>query len=161
MKTSRCRRYCRRAAAIIAAGLWLAGCSDQPDVPLQPGESEYIRYCSTCHARDGAGRRPSFPPLAGSEWLELGPEGVALVVLMGLRGEIEVAGETYRGYMPSMRQIEDAELAALLGFMDAQWAQWEETLDSDRISALRELAAARSSFEGKADLERTLQRAEP
>jgi len=161
MKTSRSRHYCRRAAATIAAGLWLAGCSDEPDVPLAFGEAEYIRYCSTCHGRDGAGRPPSFPPLAGSEWLELGPEAVSVLVLRGLRGEIEVAGRTYRGYMPGMRQMDDHELAALLGFIDSQWAQWEDTPDVERIGALRELMAGKASLEGKADLERVLQRVGP
>ncbi|MFO7762589.1 MAG: cytochrome c [Wenzhouxiangellaceae bacterium] len=161
MKTSRSRRYCRRAAAIVAAGLALAGCSDEPDVPLQPGESEYVRYCSTCHGRDGAGRPPTFPPLAGSEWLELGPEAVSLVVLLGLRGEIEVAGTTYRGYMPHMRQVDDEELAALLGFIAGQWAQWDGTPDAGQLAALRERIADEDLLEGRADLERLLERIEP
>ncbi|MBS3742797.1 MAG: cytochrome c [Wenzhouxiangellaceae bacterium] len=164
MKTSRSRRYCRRAAATVAAGLALlvlAGCSDEPDVPLQPGEAEYVRYCSTCHARDGAGRPPAFPPLAGSEWLGLGPEAVSLVVLLGLRGEIEVAGRTYRGYMPNMRQVNDEELAAVLGFIADRWAQWDGTPDAGRLAALRARIADEELLEGKADLERLLQRIEP
>ncbi len=161
MKYSKSKRHCRRAAAIIAAGLWLVGCSDEPDAPLAIGEAEYIRYCSTCHGRGGAGRPPSFPPLAGSEWLELGPEAVSLLVLLGLRGEIEVAGRTYRGYMPGMRQIDDYELAALLGFIGSQWAQWADTPDVERIGVLRELMAGKASLEGKADLEQLLQRVAP
>lgn len=161
MKNSTPGRYCRRAAAFVAVGLWLAGCSDEPDVPLQPGEAEYVRYCSACHARDGTGRPPSFPPLAGSEWLTLGPEAVSLVVLLGLRGEIEVAGRTYRGYMPNIRQIDDGELAALLGFIDGQWAQWGDTPDADRLAALRERVAGEDSLEGKSDLERRLERVRP
>jgi len=161
MKTSTPGPYCRRAAALIAAGLWLTGCSDEPDVPMQPGEAEYVRYCSTCHARDGAGRPPTFPPLAGSEWLELGPEAVSLVVLLGLRGEIEVAGRTYRGYMPNMRQVDDEELAALLGYIRGQWADWSGTPDAGRLAALRELTAGGDLLEGRAGLERMLERVQP
>ena len=163
MKTSRPSRYCSRVvaisrvAAIAAAGLWLAGCSDEPDVEMQAGEAEYLQYCATCHTRDGAGRPPTFPPLAGSEWLELGPEAVALVVLLGLRGEIEVAGKTYRGYMPTMRHIDDAELAALLGFIGNQWGQWDRTPDAGQIAALRELVAGEELIEGRAALERLLE----
>jgi len=161
MKTSRPSRYCRRATALIAAGLWLTGCSDQADVETQPGQAEYIRYCSTCHARDGAGRPPTFPPLSGSEWLELGPEAVSLVVLLGLRGEIEVAGRTYRGYMPGMRQVDDAALAALLGYIGSQWADWPDPPGPGGVALLRDLTAGENLLEGRADLERLLQRIRP
>lgn len=154
-------RYCSRAAAVLAAGLWLAGCSDEPKEPMQPGEAEYVRYCSTCHARDGAGRPPGFPPLAGSEWLELGPEAVSLIVLLGLRGEIEVAGQTYRGYMPTMRQVSDADMTAILGFINEQWAGWESVPNADEVAQLREFAAGEELLEGRAELEQALERLAP
>lgn len=161
MKNKESNHYCRRAAAMLAAGLWLAGCSDEPKAPLQPGEAEYMRYCSTCHARDGTGRPPGFPPLAGSEWLELGPEAVTLIVMLGLRGEIEVAGDIYRGYMPTMRQIDDEEMAAILGFIDKRWADWGSVPDSGTVAGLRELAGEEELLESRAGLERILKRIEP
>ncbi len=154
-------RYCSRAVAMLAAGLWLVGCSDEPKVPMQPGEAEYVRYCSTCHARDGAGRPPAFPPLAGSEWLELGPEAVTLIVMLGLRGEIEVAGSTYRGYMPTMRQVSNAEMTAVLGFINQQWAEWEDVPNTDAVAQLREFAAGEELLEGRAALEGMLERLAP
>lgn len=154
-------RYCRRAAALAAAGLLLAGCSDEPDTPLQPGEAQYVQYCSACHARDGAGRPPTFPPLAGSEWLDLGPEAVSLVVLLGLRGEIEVAGRTYRGYMPTMRNLDDAEIALVLDHIDRQWADWESVPSAEDIAALRARVADEPLLEGREALERLLEEVAP
>lgn len=149
-------RYCRRAASLVAAGLLLVGCSDEPKAPLQPGEAEYVRYCSTCHSRDGSGRPPNFPPLADSEWLEMGPKAVALIVLLGLRGEIEVAGETYNGYMPPMRQLEDSEIGLILEFIDQQWADWETIPQIADIASLREQAASEALLEGRQALDRLL-----
>jgi len=154
-------RYCRRAIALVAAGLLLAGCSDEPDAPLQPGEAQYVQYCSACHARDGAGRPPTFPPLAGSEWLELGPEAVSLVVLLGLRGEIEVAGRTYRGYMPTMRQLDDADIRFVLEYIDGQWADWESVPSVEEIASLRARVAGEPLLEGREPLERLLEEVAP
>src|SRR6056297_1674942 len=151
-------RYCRRAIALVAAGLLLAGCSDEPDEPLEPGEAQYVQYCSACHARDGAGRPPTFPPLAGSEWLDLGPEAVSLVVLLGLRGEIEVAGLTYRGYMPTMRHLEDAEIKLILDHIDGQWADWPRVPEIEEIAELRARIADEVLLEGREALERVLDR---
>jgi len=154
-------RYCSRAAALVAAGLLLVGCSDEPTEPLQPGEAEYVRYCSACHSRDGAGRPPTFPPLAGSEWLDLGPEALSLIVLLGLRGEIEVAGRTYRGYMPSMRQLDDAEIALILGHIEQQWADWPQVPTAEEVAELRARVADVPLLEGRDALERVLDEVAP
>lgn len=154
-------RYCRRAAMLVAGGLMLAGCSDEPDVPLQPGEAQYVQYCSACHSRDGTGRPPTFPPLAGSEWLEMGPEAVTLIVLLGLRGEIEVAGRTYRGYMPNMRQLDDTEITLVLDHIDRQWADWQSVPSAEEIAALRASVADEALLEGREALERLLEEVAP
>ena len=162
MKTKR-NTYCSRAAALLAAAWLAAGCSDAPDEPLRAGEEPYRRYCATCHGTDGAGKAPAFPPLAGSEWLALGPDAVALVVLLGLKGEIEVAGRTYRGYMPPMPQISDDELAATLGFLvEAGWADWPDGgPGAGRIAELRARVADRGILEGRTDLESLLDEVSP
>lgn len=154
-------RYCRRAIALVAAGLLLAGCSDEPDEPLEPGEAQYVQYCSACHSRDGAGRPPTFPPLAGSEWLDLGPDAVSLIALLGLRGEIEVSGRTYRGYMPTMRQLDDEEIRLILEYIDQQWADWETVPSTEEIASLRSRVADQPLLEGREALERVLEEVAP
>lgn len=143
---------------MLAAGLWLAACSDEPGAPLPAGEAEYKRFCSTCHGRDGTGSPPNFPPLAGSQWLDLGPEAIALVALLGLRGEIEVAGETYRGYMPNMRQVDDDEMVRLLGYIAEQWAGWDAVPNTDEVARLRQAANEADILNGREDLEALLDR---
>ncbi len=147
----------------MLALLWfLTGCGEQPEQPLATGEAEYRKFCSTCHGVDGGGRPPTFPPLAGSEWLDMGPDAVALVVLVGLKGEIEVAGRTYRGYMPPMTQLSDAQIAAVLGYLaEAGWAGWPGSPNAGRIAELRQRAAALEMFVGRADLEAALEELTP
>ncbi len=130
--------------------LLLAGCDREPAEPIElaPGQEPYLRYCASCHGNAGEGRLPAFPPLDGSEWLELPPEGLALIVLYGLRGEIEVAGRTYRGFMPPMRNISDQNLAAIIGFMDRQWGGRDPDLDADEVAVLRDALPDRSPLIG-------------
>lgn len=134
--TTHCKQTC---LLVLLATMALAGCEREPGEPVElaHGQEPYLRYCASCHGNAGEGRPPAFPPLDGSEWLELPPEGQALIVLYGLRGEIEVAGRTYRGFMPPMRNISDENLAAIIAFMDELWAHREPTLEAEDVADLR------------------------
>lgn len=153
-------RHCKQTCSLVLlAWLLLIGC-EQHTVDrdeLAPGQEPYLRYCASCHGNTGEGKPPAFPPLAGSEWLELPPEGLAIIVLAGLRGEIEVAGRTYRGFMPPMRNIGDADIAAIVGYMESSWAGREPGLAPDDVAALRDRFAGRSPLEGWQGVEEALE----
>ncbi len=126
------------AAAIVT--LALIGCGDGNSLPdeLAPGQEPYLRWCASCHGNAGEGKPPTFPPLAGSEWLDLPDEGLAMIILYGLRGEIEVAGRTYRGYMPPMQHLSDQDIAEVVVFMVDQWGDRESDFDVNEVRQLRE-----------------------
>jgi len=149
-------RYCRRGAVFVALALVLSACGDQEPDERPPGEVLYQRACAACHGADGSGRMPGFPPLQGSEWLDMGPDAVALVTIHGLKGEIEVAGRTYRGYMPPMNQLDDAEVAAVLNYINSRWADWPQDVDAARVKQLRDHGAGQPVIDGRADLEARL-----
>lgn len=117
--------------------------SGAPPGQLAEGQEPYLRYCASCHGNQGEGKPPAFPPLAGSEWMELPSEALALIVLYGLRGEIEVAGRTYRGYMPPMQHLSDEDIASLLGFAERTWSGREAGLGVADIARLRSAFAER------------------
>lgn len=144
-------RYCKQLISTTPAGLLLilGGCGEPVDPgEMAPGQEPYLRHCASCHGNSGEGKPPAFPPLAGSEWLDLGPQAMALIVLNGLRGEIEVAGRTYRGFMPPMRHIDDEEIAALIGFIEHAWAGREPDLDAADIARLRSDRLTRQPLDG-------------
>lgn len=143
--------YCKRSVTKLAGAVLLCavmlsltacdrGTGVDAGVPLALGQEPYLRYCAACHGNQGQGRPPAFPPLAGSEWMGLPPKAHALIILYGLRGEIEVAGRVYRGFMPPMQNMSDQEIADVLAFMDAQWgpARSEPALTAADIAVLRE-----------------------
>ena len=140
--TAHCKRTSpARSAGLgtcLAALLMLVGCDSGPaPVELAEGQEPYLRFCASCHGNQGEGRPPAFPPLAGSEWMELPSEALALIVLYGLRGEIEVAGRTYRGLMPPMQHISDEDISALLTFSERAWGIRDESLSPEEVAVLR------------------------
>ncbi|GAB4167297.1 MAG: hypothetical protein Kow0020_00050 [Wenzhouxiangellaceae bacterium] len=150
--------YCRQLIAWFAAGLLLIGCDQAPKPTGLPGESDYRQVCAGCHGADGAGRPPTFPPLAGGSLESLRPEAAVLIVLNGLRGEIEVDGQTYRGYMPPLPQIDDARLARILAYLRARFAPgWDEAAVSvERIAELRRQNGAPRILVGRAGIDQRL-----
>ena len=164
-KTRHCKRTLRPGpagvapilAATVLALLTACGGSSVPPAEMAEGQEPYLRFCASCHGNQGQGKPPTFPPLAGSEWMELSSEALALIVLYGLRGEIEVAGRTYRGYMPPMQHISDEDIAALLGFSERAWSGREPSLDADDIARLRvAFGGRRPPLEGKEGLMQAL-----
>lgn len=146
----------------LLLGLLVAACggsggeNDEASKSLAAGQEPYLRYCASCHGNRGEGKQPAFPPLAGSEWLELPAEGLARIVIRGLRGEITVAGERYNGLMPPMRHVADDDIAAIVGFLESTWAAREPTLDGEDITRIRGQAEG-SPLRGRDGVEATLE----
>jgi mono/diheme cytochrome c family protein len=158
-KHPRVTGWLRGTLIMIAATLAIA-CGGEADseLVLEPGQGEYLRWCASCHGNQGEGKAPAFPPLAGSEWLAFPDQGLAMIILYGLRGEIEVAGRTYRGYMPPMTHLPDEDIAAILAFVTRRWAGRESQLSAADIARLRQAENTRP-LNARAGLEERLQAA--
>lgn len=151
-----CKQTLVPALMIVAL---LAGCSDATQTAQgdDPGQSAFARYCAGCHGQQGQGRPPAFPPLAESEWLSLPPEAASAIILLGLRGEIEVAGQAYVGYMPPMRHIDDQRVAAIVRYIKRQWSQGAPGWTAKEVAALRAELTGRRAPEGREGIERILE----
>src|SRR5690625_5302067 len=139
------RHYCkgvRTATARVVAWL-LAGCGapDQEEMAAAPGQADFNNHCAGCHGRLGQGRPPAFPPLDGSEWLELPPEALTSIILLGLRGDIEVAGKKYVGYMPPMTRLDDERVARIVNFVNDSWGARASGWLADVLAAVRTAGA--------------------
>lgn len=137
----------------------LAGCGDHGsfDESASPGQAAFASHCGGCHGMQGQGRPPAFPPLAGSEWLSLGPEGLTAIVLLGLRGEIEVAGRSYAGYMPPMQHIDDSRIAGIVRHVKQRWSEPSPDFSGEDVARLRSALAGRDTPDGREGLDRLLE----
>ena len=119
----------------------LAGCAPhRPQARLpaaEPGSRPFQSYCAACHQYDGQGMGDA-PPLAGSPWVT-GPEDRLIrIVLHGLRGPLQVAGQVYDREMPGFGSIlSDADVASLLSYVRRRFGGPVEPVAPAAVSRIR------------------------
>jgi len=74
---------------------------------MKVGKKVY-ESCAACHQQDGKGN-DSFPPLAGSEWVNGESLRPAMIILNGCTGPITAAGKSYNSSMPTQGADKDAK----------------------------------------------------
>lgn len=113
----------------------------------QDGGQLYTTYCSACHGPDGQGATGgTFPPLAGSPWVQGTPERAIQIVLHGLHGPIDVFGRTYNLEMPPQGAvIPDDQIAAILSHVRASWGNASPAVSPDMVKAARAASADRKT----------------
>jgi mono/diheme cytochrome c family protein len=109
------------------------------------GRQLFVAKCQACHQARGEGLPGVFPPLADSQWVKGLAEIPVQIVLHGLAGPIEVGNATYNGTMPGFaEQLSDAEVAALLSFVRAEWGNASPPITPDNVAAARKASGGRS-----------------
>ena len=107
---------------------------------------QFNNYCAACHQHDGQGGVEA-PPLAGSPWVT-GPEGRLIrIVLHGVRGAMEVRGNTYDREMPGFGQVlSDADAASLLSFVRRRFGAPSEPITPATVSRVRAANQTRTGY---------------
>lgn len=117
------------------------------------GRALFSAQCAACHQGDGMGLAGVFPPLVGSEWVAAEPQIMTQVVLRGLVGQIDVAGASYNGAMPSFAQLSDDELAAIVNFARVQLNDSDLAIDPQFLGEQRAASVDRDApWSGEAEL---------
>ena len=90
------------------------------------GRKHYLSTCAGCHGTDGAGVNRFAPPLIGSDWVLGDEKRLALIVLHGIEGPLEVKGKVYDApdvlpVMPAHSTMDDAAITAILTYIRNEW----------------------------------------
>jgi len=103
----------------------------------QAGKTEFESYCAACHQYDDQGMGEA-PPLDDAPWV-VGPQEVLIkIVLHGVRGKMEIAGETYDREMPGLAPIlSDEEVASLLSFVRQRFGGLTTPVEAGTVSKIR------------------------
>jgi mono/diheme cytochrome c family protein len=109
---------CVVAPLVVPSGSTEAGPSDDT---LRQGAEVYSAVCSSCHQPGGAGLPGSFPPLIDNPNLD-DAAYVEGVIRNGLSGEITVNGEVYDGVMPAQSTLGDADVTAVIAYIQSGFA---------------------------------------
>jgi len=90
------------------------------------GRQHYLTTCAGCHGTDGAGINRFAPSLIGSSWVLGDERRLALIVLHGMEGPIEIGGRIYDApeilpVMPAHSTMDDAAITAVLTYIRNEW----------------------------------------
>ena len=116
------------------------------------GKQLFTANCVACHQATGKGLPGVFPPLDGSEWVTGDERIVANILLHGVSGDIKVAGNDFKGAMPSFQQLGDAELAAVASYVRSEWSNKAAPIKPELFAAERKAATRTTPFNGGDEL---------
>jgi mono/diheme cytochrome c family protein len=105
----------------------------------------YDTVCKACHQADGKGMPGLAPALAGSEWMTKDPETPIRIVLLGLTGEIEVAGTKFTGMMPPPA-VTDAQIVEAINHARTSFGNNASKIDEALVKKVRESLAGRTKM---------------
>jgi len=117
---------------------------EAPATPADIGKKLYGQNCASCHQGTGMGQPGSYPPLAGSEWVNGPDDRLTLILLAGLSGPVTVKGQSYSTQvMPGWATtFSDDKLADLLTYLRTSWGNTSAPVKADEITATRAKYAA-------------------
>jgi len=90
------------------------------------GRQHYLTTCSGCHGSDGAGINRFAPTLIGSSWVLEDQRRLALIILHGMEGPVEIGGRVFDApdilpVMPAHSTMDDAAITAVLTYIRNEW----------------------------------------
>jgi len=102
-------------------------------------------YCVTCHQANGQGVPATYPPLAGSEWVNGPTSRLIRIVLYGLQGSVHVEGRDFNAaVMPVFGQVSgsgfnlsDDKIAAVLTYVRQEWTNKSGPVTAEEVSQIR------------------------
>lgn len=106
------------------------------------GRKFYLSSCSGCHGNDGGGLNRFAPPLRASEWVLGDERRLALIVLHGIEGPLEVAGKRYAEpeilpVMPGHSTLDDGTIAAILTYIRNEWGNEAGAVSRRTVGTIR------------------------
>ncbi|WP_240642607.1 c-type cytochrome [Pseudidiomarina mangrovi] len=101
------------------------------------GASVYQKHCMACHQANGQGMAGVFPPLSGNSNITDKPDYMAETIIKGKSGKITVSGTEYNGMMPPMGYMSDADIAAVVNYVNEKFAGGSKTLTAKEVKAIR------------------------
>ncbi len=106
------------------------------------GRQHYLSTCSGCHGTDGAGLNRFAPPLIGSDWVLGDEKRLALILLHGIEGPLEVAEKIYDvpdilPSMPSNSTMDDTSITAILIYIRNEWGNHAGPVNKRTVGTTR------------------------
>lgn len=112
------------------------------ELDLSVGEAIYTGKgnCATCHQATGQGLAPTFPPLAGADYLLADKERAIHQTMFGAQEPITVNGVQYPGKVMTVVELTDQEVVDVVNYILNSWGNEAGTVTLEEVKAVREAA---------------------
>jgi mono/diheme cytochrome c family protein/glucose/arabinose dehydrogenase len=122
--------------------------SDAEQQQFALGRQHYLTTCAGCHGTDGGGMNRMAPTLIGSDWVLGDEKRLALILLHGIEGPIEVAGKVYDvpeilPVMPSHSTMDDAAITAIMTYIRNEWGNSASAVGRRTVGSTRHTTQGR------------------
>ncbi|MBD3628623.1 MAG: DUF1080 domain-containing protein [Cyclobacterium sp.] len=122
---------------------------DQGPAIVSSGEAVYEKACLSCHQPGGKGLPKVYPPLLGSKRVSGDETKLIKIVLNGLTGPIDVAGEQYGAGtqsipMPPMAGMSDQEIADVLTYIRREFGNGSSAVAPETVTKTRAEVSGRT-----------------
>jgi mono/diheme cytochrome c family protein len=120
--------------AVAAAGVTPA----MGSLLLAFGQTVYQTHCASCHAADGRGMPPEYPPLAGNPSIQM--ESAVNPIRMVLNGGFPpgtLGNPMPYGMPPFAQALSDDEVAAVVTYVRAAWGNRGSPVSASQANQLR------------------------
>ena len=119
-----------------------------PNIPpiIIEGKKLFAKNCAACHQANGQGSPPLFPPVAGSDWVNVEGHGRLIrIVLHGLQGPITVNGKEYNNNMLAWKDMmNDQEVAAVVSYIRNDWGNKGTLVTPEEVKEIRAKESGKS-----------------
>ena len=111
---------------------------------IAAGKRLFTSICAACHQPNGLGRPNTFPPLAGSDFLNADKNRAIKIVIFGRQGEVVVNGMKFNNNMPSF-PLSDDNIASVLTYVYNSFGNSGLEVTTDEVKNLRSQTPAPSA----------------
>ena len=106
------------------------------------GRQLYLTTCAGCHGTDGDGLNRFAPSLIGSDWVLGNEKRLALILLHGMEGPVEVNGKLHDApdilpVMPAHSTLDDGSISSILTYIRNEWGNSAGPVSPRTVSIMR------------------------
>jgi mono/diheme cytochrome c family protein len=139
-------------AVAVTQGASRAGGGAAYELETMPhGAALYSASCAVCHGESGEGTVGKAPPLSGSVRVAGGQQQLVRIIIGGFRSER--SGEVFGTEMPSLKVLDDREIAAILEHVRRRWGRGAPRVELDMVRRVRRMSNHRVQPWTPAELE--------
>lgn len=106
---------------------------------METGSRLYEQHCAQCHAADGRGSQPAWPPLAGNiSVVAAAPDNTIHMVLSGGFSPVTAGNAQPHGMPPFGQSLGDQDVAAVVTYIRQSWGNQASAVSLSEVRRVRE-----------------------